>query len=232
MDFIEGEVLVLYKPKSWTSFDLVRKIRGMAKHFHEGKKVKVGHAGTLDPLAEGLMIVCTGRKTKTIDQIQAQEKTYIAEMTLGATRPSYDMETEIDQTFETNHITLQLVQEALRGFVGVQEQIPPVFSAKRINGTRAYEYARKGRELEMKANQVTINQIELLELDLPKLRIEVQCSKGTYIRSLVSDIGKKLDSGAYLSHLVRTGIGDYTLENCMQIEELQNKIARLDNNPD
>jgi len=234
--FKEGEVLLFDKPLDWTSFDLVRKTRGMIKHFLNVKKIKVGHAGTLDPRATGLLIVCTGRKTKEIEKFQAGEKEYIADIFLGATTPSYDTETEVDQEFPSNHITLDLLEEVLKKFIGKQEQIPPVFSAKRINGQRAYEKARKGIDVEMKPSVIEIMEIEVLNYSLPELKIRVRCGKGTYIRALARDIGAKLNSGGYLVGLRRTKIGDFHVDEAMSIDdfeakiEKEEKIREIDNN--
>jgi tRNA pseudouridine55 synthase len=219
LNFIEGEVLLFDKPLDWTSFDVVRKIRWKIFHFLEKTKIKVGHAGTLDPKATGLMIICTGKKTKEIDKFQADEKEYIAEFYIGATRPSYDLETEIDYHFPTDHISLDLVQNTLKKFIGEQEQIPPGFSAKWIDGQRAYTKARKGIEVEMKPSIVTIHEIELLNFELPILKVKINCSKGTYIRSMANDIGNALNSGAYLASLRRTKIGNFSVENAMQVED-------------
>lgn len=234
--FIEGEVLLFDKPLDWTSFDLVRKTRGMIKHFLKVKKIKVGHAGTLDPRATGLLIICTGKNTKRIEEFQAGEKEYIADIFLGATTPSYDTETEQDKEFPSDHITLDLIEEVLKKFIGKQEQIPPVFSAKRINGQRAYEKARKGINVEMKPSVIEIMEIEVLDFSLPKLKIKVRCGKGTYIRALARDIGEKLNSGGYLTGLRRTKIGDFKVADAISIEDFklmidkEEKIKETDNN--
>lgn len=221
LNFIEGEVLLFDKPLDWTSFDLVRKVRGKIYHYLNKTRIKVGHAGTLDPKASGLMIICTGKKTKEIEKFQAHEKEYIAELFLGATTPSFDLETRVDKHYPTKHISIELIEKKLRGFTGVQEQIPPGYSAKWIDGQRAYTKARKGIEIEMKPAVIAIHAIEVLSFDMPKLVIRIQCSKGTYIRSLANDIGLALDSGAYLANLKRTRIGDFSIENAMKIEEFQ-----------
>lgn len=219
LNFIEGEVLLFDKPISWTSFDLVRKVRSVIRKHLGRQKIKVGHAGTLDPLATGLMIICTGKKTKQIEKFQATEKEYIADLFLGATTPSFDLETEIDQHFDTGHINKELILNTLNGFIGTQSQTPPSYSAKWVDGQRAYKKAHKGIEVEMKAVDVTIHDIELLDFENPNLRIRIKCSKGTYIRSLAKDIGVALKSGAYLAGLRRVKSGDFNVEQAMKIEE-------------
>ncbi len=223
-DFIEGEILCFDKPLGWTSFDLVAKIRYKISRFLNVKKIKVGHAGTLDPLATGVMIICTGKATKQIESFQYQTKEYIATLKVGETTPSFDLETEIDQTFETKHITKELVEETLKKFIGSIEQIPPAFSACKINGERAYELARKGENVELKPKLLVIDDIELLEFNMPEIKMRVVCSKGTYIRALARDIGDALNSGAHLIGLIRTRIGDITLDKCLKIEEIDNII--------
>ena len=227
MNFVEGEVLLFDKPYQWTSFDLVRKVRNMIKAKINVSKIKVGHAGTLDPLATGLMIVCTGKCTKQIDSYQSQEKEYIAGILIGKTTPSFDLEKEYDKEYPTEHITKKLVENILKTFLGDSDQIPPVFSAKFIDGKRAYEFARKGQEVEMKPSKINIRVVELLSYDMPEIKIRVCCSKGTYIRSLVRDIGERLNSGATMISLQRTAIGSYQLNNAISIEEFQNKLALL-----
>jgi tRNA pseudouridine55 synthase len=228
VNFIEGEVLLLDKPYRWTSFDLVRKVRSMLVHKYKLPKLKVGHAGTLDPLASGLMIICTGKFTKQINTFQDQEKEYIAGILLGKTTPSYDLESEFDaEEYSTEHITPELLATTLQSFLGDSDQIPPVFSAKFIDGKRAYEYARKGEAVEMKPSRINIREIELLTCNMPEITIRVKCSKGTYIRSLVYDIGKRANSGACMISLQRTAIGNYTLNNAISIEEFENKLALL-----
>ena len=224
MDFQEGEVLYFDKPLGWTSFDLVAKVRYRISRFLNVKKIKVGHAGTLDPLAAGVMIICTGKATRQIDSFQHQTKEYVATLKLGETTPSFDLETEIEQTFETKHITKELVEETLKKFIGNIEQIPPAFSACKINGERAYELARKGEAVELKAKLLIIDEIELLDFNMPEIKIRVVCSKGTYIRALARDIGEKLNSGAHLVGLTRTRIGNITLDECLKIEEIDNII--------
>ena len=227
MNFVEGEVLLFDKPYQWTSFDLVRKVRNMIKTKINVPKIKVGHAGTLDPLATGLMIVCTGKCTKQIDSYQSQEKEYIAGILIGKTTPSFDLEKEYDKEYPTEHITKELVENILKTFLGDSDQIPPIFSAKFIDGKRAYEFARKGQEVEMKPSKINIRVVELLSYDMPEIKIRVCCSKGTYIRSLVRDIGERLNSGATMISLQRTAIGSYQLNNAISIEEFQNKLALL-----
>lgn len=224
MDFQEGEILYFNKPLNWTSFDLVAKIRYKVSRFLKVKKIKVGHAGTLDPLATGVMIICTGKATKRIEEFQYQTKEYVATLRLGATTPSFDLETEIDNTFETSHITKELVEQTLPAFVGSIEQIPPTFSACKINGNKAYEFARKGIEVELKPKLLVIDEIELLSYKQDEIVIRVVCSKGTYIRALARDIGQALNSGAHLIALERTRIGDITLEQCMNVEQIDNLL--------
>lgn len=218
MNFIEGEVLYFNKPLTWTSFNLVAKVKYPLLRKLRIKKLKVGHAGTLDPLATGVMIICTGKATKRIEEFQYQTKEYIASIKLGATTPSYDLEKEIDATFPTEHITRELVEETLKKFIGSIEQIPPAFSACKIDGERAYELARAGKEVELKPKTLVIDEIELLECNLPEIKIRVVCSKGTYIRALARDIGEALNSGAHLTGLIRTRVGEVKLEHCMEIE--------------
>ena len=220
MGFIEGEVLYFNKPLRWTSFDLVNKFRyKLSKKLHV-KKIKVGHAGTLDPLATGVMIICTGRATKRIEEFQYQTKEYVATLKLGETTPSFDLEKEVDGVYPTEHITKTMVDEVLLSFVGKIQQVPPVFSACKVDGKRAYELARKGEEVELKAKTLVIDEIELLLCELPVIKIRVVCSKGTYIRALARDIGVALNSGAHLIGLERTRIGDVTLDQCMNAEDI------------
>lgn len=227
MNFTEGEVLYFNKPLHWTSFDLVNKARTMIKHTLGIKKIKIGHAGTLDPLATGVLIVCTGKCTKRIEELQYHTKEYIATMRLGATTPSFDLETEIDATYPTDHITRELVKNVLQQFLGEIKQIPPTFSAVKVNGKRAYEYARKGDEVEIKAKTLVIDEIELLEYDMPTIKVRVVCSKGTYIRALARDIGQALNSGAHLTALERTRIGDIKVEDCISIDDFRAKIDEM-----
>lgn len=219
MDFIEGEVLYFNKPSRWTSFDLVNKTRYTLSHHLGVRKIKVGHAGTLDPLATGVMILCTGKATKRIESFMHQDKEYVATLKLGATTPSYDAESEEDASYPMSHITRELVEQALQTFLGEIQQTPPAYSAVRVNGKRAYELARKEKTVEMPLRTVRIDAIELLEFSLPEIQIRVSCSKGTYIRSLARDIGAALGSGAYLTALERTKVGDVSLSDCMTIEQ-------------
>ncbi|MBZ9627241.1 tRNA pseudouridine(55) synthase TruB [Psychroflexus sp. CAK57W] len=220
----EGQVLLFDKPLHWTSFQVVNKVRWLIKQKFDLKKIKVGHAGTLDPLASGLVILCTGKATKTIETLMGQTKVYTGEFTLGATTPSYDMETEVDETFDSSHITDKLIDQVLPQFQGEIMQRPPIFSALKKEGKRLYEFARKGEEVDIPKRQVKIDNFKILENNLPKLKFKVQCSKGTYIRSLAYDFGKALDSGAYLSELRRTQIGDYRVEDALSVEDFQNLL--------
>jgi tRNA pseudouridine55 synthase len=222
--FQEGKVLLIDKEYTWTSFDAVNKIRILLKNHLGIKKIKVGHAGTLDPLATGLIIVCTGKMTKQITSFQDQEKAYEAVIKLGETTPSFDLESEVDKTFPISQITEEKVRKVLDSFVGETDQIPPLFSAKYINGTRAYEYARKGSDIELKPNKINIYSIELIHFDLPFVKVKVICSKGTYIRALARDIGLALESGAYLSELRRTHIGSYDVKNAISIDEFEKSL--------
>lgn len=214
------------KPLKWTSFAVVNKIRYHLCRKLGVKKLKVGHAGTLDPLATGVMIVCTGKATKRIEEFQYHTKEYVATLQLGATTPSYDLEKEIDAVYPTEHITRGLVEETLKGFVGSIEQVPPAFSACKIDGERAYDLARKGEEVNLKPKTLVIDEIELLECNLPEIKIRVVCSKGTYIRALARDIGEALHSGAHLTGLVRTRVGEVKLEDCMQVESFPDWLDR------
>lgn len=218
MNFKDGEILYFNKPLNWTSFQLVGKIRYHICKKLKVKKLKVGHAGTLDPLATGVMIVCTGKATKRIEEFQYQTKEYIATIQLGATTPSFDLEHEIDNTYPTEHITPQLVEQTLQTFVGEIQQIPPAFSACKVDGKRAYDLARKGEEVELKPKLLVIDEIELVSCDLPQIVVRVVCSKGTYIRALARDIGVALQSGAHLTGLIRTRVGETTLDKCLDPE--------------
>ncbi|MCH5219695.1 MAG: tRNA pseudouridine(55) synthase TruB [Muribaculaceae bacterium] len=231
LDFIEGEILYIDKPLGWTSFDAVKRIRGAITRRLKVKKIKVGHAGTLDPLATGVMIVTTGRATKRIEELQAGVKEYIATLEIGATTPSFDLESTVDAVYPTEHITADSVAAVLETFKGRIEQVPPAFSAIKIDGKRAYNMARKGQTPELKPKILVIDEIELLEYDpLPEGRkkavIRVVCSKGTYIRALARDIGLALNSGAHLTALQRTRVGDTTLAECMSVKEVADMIAR------
>ena len=225
-DFITGEILVLDKPLDWTSFDLVQKVRNMLCRMMKIKKLKIGHAGTLDPKATGLMVLCSGKSTKRIDEIQADEKEYVALIKFGATTPSFDTETEEDRQYPTEHITREMVEKTLPGFVGSIEQVPPAYSAVKIDGKRAYKFARKGKEIELKAKLLVIREIELLRFEMPEIELRVVCSKGTYIRALARDIGMAVNSGAYLLGLRRTRIGAYTLDQSLSVSELNELLSR------
>ena len=209
------------KPLGWTSFDVVKRIRGKLHHRLGIKKLKVGHAGTLDPLATGVLIVCTGKMTKQIDELQAHVKEYVAEITLGATTPSFDLETPIDATYPTEHITREQVEQVLQQqFVGSIKQVPPSYSACKVDGHRAYKMARKGKEVELKAKELVIDEIELLNYSMPRIEIRVVCSKGTYIRALARDIGQALGSGAHLTALRRTRVGGVRVGDCLQVPDM------------
>lgn len=217
--FEEGQVLLFDKPLYWTSFDLVGKVRNILRSSLGLRKIKVGHAGTLDPLASGLMIICTGKATKKIDQFRDLDKEYMATFYAGATTPSFDLETETDHSYPTGHITEELVREKLAGFIGEQKQLPPMYSAKLIAGKRAYEYARQGIHKELEPVTVYFREVELISCDLPEIKVRIVCSKGTYIRSFARDLGVALGSGCYLSALERTSIGDLRLENAYDIDK-------------
>ena len=220
MNFIEGEVLYVKKPLHWTSFNLVSKLRWKLQKSLKVKKLKVGHAGTLDPLATGVMIICTGKATKLIESFQYQTKEYVATLELGATTPSFDLELPVDAVFEVQHINRELVDKVISGFVGEIWQTPPMYSAVKVDGKRAYDYARDGQDIELKSKLLVIDEIEVLDFSLPILKIRVVCSKGTYIRALARDIGLALGSGAHLTALERTRIGDVKLEDCKEIEDM------------
>ena len=230
MDFLEGEILCFDKPLHWTSFNVVSKIRGHLCRRLGVKRLKVGHAGTLDPLATGVMVVCTGRATKRIDELQAHVKEYVATLQLGATTPCFDLEKPIDCTYPTEHITETLVREALTRFIGHIEQVPPVFSACKVDGHRAYDLARKGREVELKPKLLVIDEIELLDFNQETMQasIRVVCSKGTYIRALARDIGIALESGAHLISLRRTRVGNVRVEDCMKVEDFPEWLDKQD----
>lgn len=225
MDFISGEIIGIDKPLGWTSFDAVKRLRGAIQRRLRVKKFKVGHAGTLDPLATGVLIVCTGRATRKIETLQNGNKEYIAGITLGATTPSFDLETEIDATYPWEHITEERIKEILPRFTGRVMQVPPVFSAVKVDGKRAYNLARKGKEVELKAKPLEISEIEVLSFDAPVLTIRVVCSKGTYIRALARDIGTALDSGAHLTSLRRTRVGDIKIADCLSVEKAVEVIS-------
>lgn len=234
MDFISGEILAFDKPYKWTSFDVVGKVRWLLCRKLGVKKLKVGHTGTLDPLATGVVVVCTGKKTKLIDQLQQHIKEYVAVLQLGATTPSYDLEKEIDCTYPTEHITRALIEEVIPTFLGEQWQIPPIFSAVKIDGKRAYKLARKGEEVDLQAKLLTIDSIDVLEFNeaLMQLKIRVVCSKGTYIRAMARDIGKALNSGAHLIELRRTRVGDIRVEDCLTIQDFEKMLEKIDDTID
>jgi tRNA pseudouridine55 synthase len=222
-DFTQGEVLLLNKPYNWTSFDVVGKLRNSFKPL----KLKVGHAGTLDPLATGLLIICTGKLTKQIDSFQAEEKEYTGTFTLGATTPSYDLETEVDATFDISQLTDEIILNNVEHFTGDLDQYPPAHSAIKVDGERLYLKARRGETVELKTRKVTINEFEITRIELPEVDFRVVCSKGTYIRSLAHDFGKSLNNGAYLSQLRRTKSGNFKIEDAYEIMELVNHIREI-----
>ncbi len=219
-DFENGELILVDKPLTWTSFDVVGKIRNATRI----KKIKVGHAGTLDPLATGLLIICTGKLTKKVDEFLAEEKEYTGTITLGASTPSYDLETEINHTYPVDHITNEMIYEAAKTFEGEIEQVSPLYSALKIEGERAYHKARRGEEIKMKARKVRIEAFEITKIEMPLIHFRIVCSKGTYIRSIAHDIGKLLHSGSHLSSLRRTRSGSFNIENAWNLEELIQQI--------
>jgi tRNA pseudouridine55 synthase len=228
--FETGQVLLFDKPLYWTSFDVVNKVRIMIRSHFGLKKIKTGHAGTLDPLATGLMIVCTGKETKNIDQFMGLEKEYTATIHFGETTPSFDLETEVDGHFPIDHISEEMVREKLLGFLGRQDQVPPLHSAKFIDGKRAYEFARKGQDIKLNPVQIEFHEIDLLSFNIPDVRVRILCSKGTYIRSFARDLGEALGSGAYLSDLQRTAIGQYRVENAMDLEKFRLFLEQMKQN--
>ena len=227
MEFPEGYVAVIDKPYEWTSADVVRKIKFQLRKCGY-PKIKIGHAGTLDPLATGILLVCIGRATKMVEALQAEEKEYVAELQLGATTPSGDMEHEVDQTYPTEHITREMVEQALQSLTGEREQLPPLYSAKKVQGVRAYEFARAGEEIELKKALINIYELELLEYDMPRIKIRVRCSKGTYIRSLAFEIGEALNSGAYLSSLRRTRSGGFVVDRAHTLDFFLEKLRECE----
>lgn len=223
---IEGEIFTVDKPLKWTSFEVVKKVRARLRKHLGVKSLRVGHAGTLDPLATGVLIICTGRATKRIEELQGGVKEYIAGIELGATTPSFDLETEVDATYPWQHVTRELIEQVLaERFTGTIEQVPPAFSACKIDGKPAYKLARKGQEVEIRPKTLVIDHIEVIDCDLPRFTVRVTCSKGTYIRALARDIGQALDSGAHLYSLRRTRVGDVTVERCLDVPAL---LAKLD----
>jgi len=225
-DFIEGEIIAFDKPYRWTSFDVVGKARWLLCHKLGVKKLKVGHTGTLDPLATGVVVVCTGKQTKRIDELQQHTKEYVATLQLGATTPSYDLEKPVDATYPTGHITRELVEKVIPSFQGEQWQVPPMFSAVKVDGKRAYALARKGEEVELKPKLLVIDEIEILSFDAERMQLTLRivCSKGTYIRALARDIGRRLESGAHLIALRRTRVGDITEKDCMTMEQFEEML--------
>tara|TARA_B100000902_G_C27304717_1_gene914780 strand:+ start:1713 stop:2417 length:705 start_codon:yes stop_codon:yes gene_type:complete len=225
-DFLEGQMLLIDKPLGWTSFDVVKKIKNLIRTKYNLKKIKVGHAGTLDPLATGLLIVCTGKFTKQISNIQNQEKKYAGNITMGETTPSYDLETEVDAAFETAHINRQLIQETTAQFIGEIDQTPPVFSALKRGGERLYEKARRGEKVELESRRVSVHSFDITKIEMPKVSFEITCGKGTYIRSIANDFGAALNSGAHLSKLCRTAIGNYNLSEGINIETFEKLLNK------
>ncbi|MEM9075894.1 MAG: tRNA pseudouridine(55) synthase TruB [Bacteroidota bacterium] len=225
--FLEGKVLLIDKPYEWSSFQALNAVKWtIRKKFDLNKKFKIGHAGTLDPLATGLLVICTGKFTKKIPDLQGQIKEYTGTMNLGATRPSYDLETEVDQTYPISHITEEEARKALPNFLGKVEQVPPIFSALKKDGKRLYEFAREGKHVEIKSRTIEIDVFEITRFELPEVDFRVVCSKGTYIRSLAHDFGKALNSGAYLSALRRTRIGDFNVSNAVTPEVFKQKLEQ------
>jgi len=222
-DFISGKLILINKEKEWSSFDVVNKIRGAIKKKFSIKKIKVGHAGTLDPLATGLLILCTGKMTKKIDNLSILGKKYLGTITLGATTPSYDCETDVDNTYSTSHITEKLVKSNVNNFIGVTTQNPPIYSAIKIDGKRLYKYARSGEKIKIKSRKIEIFDFKIVKIKMPNIDFEISCSKGTYIRSIANDFGKSLNSGAYLSKLKRTEIGVFKINNASTVNEFIEK---------
>lgn len=226
--FLEGQILLIDKPYEWSSFQALNKVKwALRKKYNLNKKFKIGHAGTLDPLATGLLLICTGKFTKKIAELQGQTKEYTGTIYLGATTPSYDLETEIDKTYATEHITNELIQNTINDFLGEIEQTPPIFSAVKKDGKRAYELARKGETVVLKSRKITIHDFEITKIDMPKINFRVVCSKGTYIRSLADDFGRALKSGAYLAALRRTKIGSYNVNDSITPDIFKDKISDL-----
>ncbi len=223
-DFLSGQILLIDKPLHWTSFQAVNKMKWALKSKLGLKKIKIGHAGTLDPLASGLLLVCTGKFTKRIEELQGQKKEYTGTFYIGATTPSYDLETEIDNTFETDHITDDMVRDAVKNFIGEIDQKPPIFSAIKKEGKRLYEHARLGEEVEIQSRKVTIHEFEITRIALPEVDFRIVCSKGTYIRSIAYDFGQALDSGSHLIALRRTKIGEYSVENAISPQQFEESL--------
>ena len=229
IDYIEGQTLLINKPLRWTSFDVVKKIRNTLRTNLQVKNIKVGHAGTLDPLADGLLIVCTGKFTKRINEFQAQEKEYTAEFTLGATTPSFDLETEINETFDYNHITEDMLITTAKSLTGEITQKPPIYSAIKQNGKRLYEHARKGKKVKIKNRMVRVSKFEILAVEMPKVHVKIICGKGTYVRSLAQTFGEKLNNGAHLSQLTRIRIGKLKLSQAIDIQDFINSMSDIKN---
>ena len=223
-DYISGEIILINKPYKWTSFDVVNKVRMVLKKKLKKKKLKVGHAGTLDPLATGLLVICTGAFTKKADEYQALEKEYTGTFTLGSTTPSFDLETQINRNFSTDHITEKEIKEAAKKLTGTYHQTPPIFSAIKIDGERAYEIARRGEQAVIKPKEITIADFEITGINIPEVSFRIVCSKGTYIRSIANDFGNELQSGAHLSSLCRTRIGNFKLEDAINVESFEKSL--------
>ncbi|MDD4149463.1 MAG: tRNA pseudouridine(55) synthase TruB [Bacteroidales bacterium] len=226
-DFEAGEIIIIDKPKTWSSFDVVNKIRWRLRNVTGNRKIKVGHAGTLDPLATGLLIVCTGKATKTIEGLQNDDKIYEAVFKLGETRPSFDMETEADKTYDISNITDEQIVSAVKSMEGTFNQTPPAYSAIQINGKRAYEFARKGEEIKLKSREITISKIEINKISLPEISLTIHCSKGTYIRSLADEFGKRLDNGAFLYYLRRIQSGKFNIQNGFKLDDFMDYLNNL-----
>lgn len=223
-NIVEGQVLLIDKPLHWTSFQVVNRMRSAIKRKFDLKKIKVGHAGTLDPLATGLLIICTGKFTKKIDEYQGLFKEYTGTFTVGATTPSYDLETEINERFSIEHLTEELIKDTTQQFMGEIDQVPPIFSAIQVDGKRAYDSARKGKSLELNSRKVTVHEFEITQINLPEIEFRIKCSKGTYIRSIANDFGKAMITGSHLSALRRTKIGEFSVENAMSLEDFLQQI--------
>jgi len=226
-ELVEGAILLIDKPLRWSSFDVVNKVRSLIRKRLHIEKIKVGHAGTLDPLATGLLVICTGKMTKSIESLQATDKEYIATVGLGHTTPSYDLETDFDADYSTEHITKALVEEVMERFHGEIDQVPPLFSAKMIDGKRAYKIARKGRDVQLPAQKVIIHELELIDFQPEEIQLRVLCSKGTYIRSLAHDLGRALNCGGYLKALRRTKSGNYMLKDAITLQQFDELLLNL-----
>jgi tRNA pseudouridine55 synthase len=220
-NFLEGAILLIDKPYGWTSFNVVSKVKYLVRRRTGVKNIKVGHAGTLDPLATGLLVICIGKATKQVESYLKDDKEYVATFRLGQTTPSFDMETQMDKEFPIDHITEEMVLKVAKGFLGEQDQVPPLFSAKSVNGKRAYKLARQGSDMELASVKITIHELEIIKFELPSIDLRIKCSKGTYIRSLARDFGKALDSGAYLSDLRRIGSGQFSISDAIGIEKFE-----------